>query len=85
MPATRALQAARPSGWLRRGRPPSTWPGRCSACCARLLPLPLAQRAAAAWREADAIADEDVAINQAIGRHGLQLLRELARAPRRAG
>ena len=33
--------------------------------------------------EADAIADEDVATNQAIGRHGLQLLRELRAAPPR--
>jgi methylthioribose-1-phosphate isomerase len=45
---------------------------------ARLLPLPPAERAVAAWREAGAIADEDVAVNQAIGRHGLQVLRELA-------
>jgi methylthioribose-1-phosphate isomerase len=33
-------------------------------------PVPPAGRAAAAWREAVAIADEDVAINAAIGRHG---------------
>ena len=39
--------------------------------------LPPAQRAAAAWREADAIAAEDVAINHAIGVHGLALLREI--------
>ena len=49
----------------------------------RLLPLPPSQRAAAAWQEADAIADEDVATNQAIGRHGLLLLSALA--PRRPG
>src|SRR5436190_11090448 len=41
--------------------------------------LPESERAAAAWREADAIAHEDVAINHAIGVHGLELLRELAR------
>jgi methylthioribose-1-phosphate isomerase len=35
-------------------------------------------RADAAWREADAIAAEDVAINRAIGEHGLPLLRDLA-------
>jgi methylthioribose-1-phosphate isomerase len=40
--------------------------------------LPVDVRADAAWREADAIATEDVAINHAIGRHGLALLRELA-------
>jgi methylthioribose-1-phosphate isomerase len=44
----------------------------------RLLPLPPAERAAAAWLQADAMADEDVAVNQAIGRHGLQLLQALA-------
>ena len=44
-----------------------------------VLSLPVAERAAAAWREADAIADEDVAINRAIGVHGLELLREIAR------
>ena len=49
----------------------------------RLLPLPLPERAAAAWREAAALADADVATNQAIGRHGLQLLRALQ--PRRDG
>jgi methylthioribose-1-phosphate isomerase len=41
-------------------------------------PLPVEARADAAWREADAIAAEDVAINRAIGDHGLPLLRELA-------
>jgi methylthioribose-1-phosphate isomerase len=46
--------------------------------------LPLAERAAAAFARADAIADEDVALNRAIGEHGLKLLRELrARAPDR--
>ena len=43
-----------------------------------LLPLPVDQRAAAAWREAAAIADEDVAVNAAIGRHGLGLLQAIA-------
>ncbi len=40
----------------------------------RLLPLPHSERAAAAWREAHAIADEDVALNEAIGHHGLKLI-----------
>jgi methylthioribose-1-phosphate isomerase len=44
---------------------------------AHVAPLPVGQRADAAWREADAIRDEDVAINAAIGRHGLELLRAL--------
>jgi methylthioribose-1-phosphate isomerase len=40
----------------------------------RLKDLKPAERAAAAWKEAQAIADEDVALNEAIGRHGLALL-----------
>ena len=40
-------------------------------------------RAALAWREADAIAEEDVQVNAAIGRQGLTLLRAIAE--RRAG
>jgi len=49
-----------------------------------LLPLPAAQRPAAAWAAADALADEDVAVNAAIGRHGLGLLQALAaRSPGR--
>ncbi len=50
---------------------------------ARVLPLPPGRRAGAAWDEAVAIADEDVAINRAIGGHGAALLREVA--ARRAG
>jgi len=41
--------------------------------------LPAAERADAAWREADNLAHEDVAINHAIGLHGLELLRDIAR------
>jgi methylthioribose-1-phosphate isomerase len=37
------------------------------------------ERADVAWREADAIVDEDVAINHAIGVHGLELLRDISR------
>ena len=36
------------------------------------------ERPAAAYAEAARIADEDVAINQAIGRHGLELIRAIA-------
>lgn len=39
-----------------------------------LVPLATAQRAAAAWREAQRIADEDVEINRALGGHGARLL-----------
>ena len=41
---------------------------------AALSPLPVAQRGRAAWLEAGRIADEDVALNQAIGRHAARLL-----------
>ena len=44
----------------------------------RVQPLPPAQRAEAAQAEAAAIAEEDVAMCEAIGEHGLGLLRELA-------
>jgi len=40
----------------------------------RLAPVPAGDRAAVAWAQAQAIADEDVALNQAIGRHGLTLI-----------
>ena len=44
----------------------------------RLQTLPPRARPQAAWEEAQNIADEDVAFNLAIGRHGLPLLREIA-------
>jgi len=47
-----------------------------------LRPLPAARRAAAAWDAADAICVDDAATCDAIGRHGLALLREL---PARGG
>jgi methylthioribose-1-phosphate isomerase len=46
----------------------------------QLLPLPEGERVAAAYAEAAAICDEDVAINHAIGEHGLRLLRGLWQA-----
>ncbi len=48
-----------------------------------LAPLPPGERARAAWREAEAIAEEDVRINQAIGRHGLALIEREQAAHRR--
>lgn len=45
---------------------------RMVAC---LQAIPGTQRAEAAWREAAAICDEDVAANQALGQHGLEMLR----------
>ncbi|RDD61309.1 S-methyl-5-thioribose-1-phosphate isomerase [Ferruginivarius sediminum] len=47
---------------------------------ATVAPLPEGERAAAAFRRAGEICDEDVEINEAIGRHGLDLIREAHRA-----
>ncbi|BBK35681.1 methylthioribose-1-phosphate isomerase [Allostella sp. ATCC 35155] len=47
---------------------------------ARLRPLPAGRRVAAAWEEAAALVEEDVALNAAIGRHGLARIREIAAA-----
>lgn len=48
---------------------------------ALLTPLAPEMRAAAAWTEAAAIAEEDVAQNAAIGQHGLGLFRQLEHRP----
>lgn len=42
---------------------------------AKLAPLSVSERSAAAWTEAAAVCDEDVAINRAIGDHGLTLFK----------
>ncbi|MFT3987752.1 S-methyl-5-thioribose-1-phosphate isomerase [Aestuariivirga sp.] len=47
---------------------------------ARLLPLPEMTRMAIAYQEASEIAEEDVAINQAIGESGLALIESIAEA-----
>src|SRR5450631_679811 len=44
---------------------------------ALLAPLPESERAAAAWKEAARIADEDVEINASIGRHGSEIIRAI--------
>jgi len=44
-----------------------------------LLPLPPAERLVAAYQEAAVICDSDVAVNEAIGKHGLQLIEEIRR------
>jgi methylthioribose-1-phosphate isomerase len=49
-----------------------------------LRPLPPSQRAKAAYAKAHEIAEEDVAINQRIGRHGLKLI-EAVRATKKPG
>jgi len=50
---------------------------------ALLAPLPAAERAWAAWREAGRIADEDVAINRALGSHGAALIAAVFRRVQR--
>lgn len=45
---------------------------------ARLRPAPAEERVALAYAEAAAIADEDVAMCEAIGRHGLELIADIA-------
>ena len=56
----------------------STCAGRCNACWRACCRCRRASALAAAWAEAAAICEEDVAQNQAIGQHGLTLLRALA-------
>jgi len=51
---------------------------------ARLAPLPAQERAAAAWDEAALIAEQDVAINTALGEHGAALIAALHRRLGRA-
>lgn len=48
-----------------------------------LLPLPVSARAAAAYAEAALICDEDVAVNESIGRHGLALIQQKAQGRKR--
>ena len=66
---------SRASALLRKTRPTAVnlaWAiGRMRE---RLAGTKLSERLVIAWNEAQAIADEDVALNEAIGRHGLALL-----------
>ncbi|MHC5654892.1 S-methyl-5-thioribose-1-phosphate isomerase [Stappia sp. ICDLI1TA098] len=48
------------------------------AAAAHLRPLAREERAAAAWRFAADLCDGDVAVNHAIGQHGLAVIREIA-------
>jgi methylthioribose-1-phosphate isomerase len=50
---------------------------------AAILAHPLAERADAAWAEAEAVAEEDVAACAAIGRHGSALIRKAAQGRER--
>ncbi len=76
--AARALLATRPTAVNLR------W--ALEAMTAALRPVPPPQRAGAARAAADRIADQDVAVNRAIGEHALALLRALEpRRPRGGG
>jgi methylthioribose-1-phosphate isomerase len=68
--AARVLEATRPTAVNLRGA--------LAHMRNRLLPLAPGQRAAAAYRLAGEMADQDVAQNEAIGRHGLALLQAKA-------
>jgi len=48
-------------------------------CLAHLLPIPVAERLAAAWALAESIADEDVAQSETLGAHGVALIRSAAK------
>jgi methylthioribose-1-phosphate isomerase len=50
---------------------------------AMLRPLPASQRAAAAYSRAGKIAEEDIAINKGIGRHGVAVIEAIAATKRR--
>jgi methylthioribose-1-phosphate isomerase len=67
------------AAWLREARPTAVnlaW--AIDRLLAVLRPLPVPQRRDAAWAAADALAEEDVAVNHAIGRHGLPLIQAIA-------
>ena len=77
-----ALEQA--AAWLQQARPTAVnlaW--AVQRLLAVLRPLAPAARRDAAWTEADAIAEHDVQVNTAIGRHGLALLQAVA--ARKAG
>ena len=67
------------AAWLRNARPTAVnlmW--ALDRMLRRLRPLPADARAVAAWDEADAIAEDDVRTNAALGQHGLALLQAIA-------
>jgi methylthioribose-1-phosphate isomerase len=69
----------RAATWLQQARPTAVnlaW--AVQRLLAVLRPLPASARRDAAWAEADALADEDVQVNAAIGHHGLALLQAVA-------
>ncbi|MEE3001354.1 MAG: S-methyl-5-thioribose-1-phosphate isomerase [Planctomycetota bacterium] len=49
-------------------------------CLGRLLEAPVGDRARIAYEEAAAIISEDASANEAIGRHGMELIKELSQA-----
>jgi methylthioribose-1-phosphate isomerase len=73
-PTDRSLERA--LEMLRKTRPTAVNLAWALERMERLLgPLPPSQRAGTAWAEARLMADEDVALNECIGRHGLAVIR----------
>ena len=72
-----------PRRWRARGRRRSTCPGRCAACASRWARCRRPSAPRLPGQRPAALADEDVAVNAAIGHHGLPLLQ--AAAERRGG
>ncbi|MBL8306259.1 MAG: S-methyl-5-thioribose-1-phosphate isomerase, partial [Rubrivivax sp.] len=73
----RALEAS--AAWLKTARPTAVnlaW--ALDRMLSRLRGSAEDERAAVAWQEAEAIAEEDVEVNAAIGRHALPLLQAIA-------
>jgi len=73
----RALESG--AQWLRSARPTAVnlaW--AIDRMLQALRTLPASARRDAAWAAADAIAEDDVQVNRAIGEHGLALLRRIA-------
>ncbi len=69
----------RAADWLKAARPTAVnlaW--AVERVRRHVLALPVPVRAVAAWDEADAIAEEDVRVNEGIGRHGLALITAIA-------
>lgn len=70
---------AEKTAWLKAARPTAVnlaW--ALDRVAAHVRALPVAERAAAAWALAGAIAEEDIEVNRRIGEHGLPLLRDIA-------
>jgi methylthioribose-1-phosphate isomerase len=74
------------AAWLATARPTAVnlrW--ALDRMMAQLRQAPQAERAERAWQEAGRLAEDDVAVNAAIGRHGLPLLQAIAARKQASG